>query len=155
MFTHCGGKARMKDVVSALRALNVPVIAIPDFDIIDNKRQLIQLCESFDIEIEEFETELNKIYNCINSNDGALRRIIKNNGYSVLKGESYSAYLDIEKIFYKKGLFIVPVGELESFDKSNEKNKKDWVYSILERGNLNEDKKLNSAREFIQKIIDF
>lgn len=86
MFTHCGGKARMKDVVSALRALNVPVIAIPDFDIIDNKRQLIQLCESFDIEIEEFETELNKIYNCINSNDGALRRIIKNNGYSVLKG---------------------------------------------------------------------
>lgn len=155
MFTHCGGKARMKDVVSALRALNVPVIAIPDFDIIDNKRQLSQLCKSFGIKIEEMETELNKIYDCINSNNGELRRLIKNNGYSVLKGESYSAYLEIEKIFYKKGLFIVPVGELESFDKSNEKNKKDWVYSILERGNLNEDNKLNRAREFIQKIIDF
>ena len=28
LFTHCGGKSRMKDIVNALRAINVPVVAI-------------------------------------------------------------------------------------------------------------------------------
>ena len=43
MFTHCGGKDRMKDVVAALHALKVPVIAIPDFDIINDRGKLKNL----------------------------------------------------------------------------------------------------------------
>ena len=35
LFTHCGGKNRMNDVVSALKAVDVPVIAICDFDILN------------------------------------------------------------------------------------------------------------------------
>lgn len=155
MFTHCGGKARMKDVVSALRVLKVPVIAIPDFDIIDDKRELEKLCISFDINFKELNSRLKKIYDCINANNGRLREMIKKNGYSVLEGEAYAAYQELEEIFIKKGLFIVPVGELESFEKSTIKDKKDWVYSILARENLSDDTNLKSAREFTQRIIDF
>ena len=35
LFIHCGGKSRAKDVVNALRAVNVPVVAICDFDLLN------------------------------------------------------------------------------------------------------------------------
>lgn len=40
MFTHCGGKGRLHMVVSSLRALDVPVIAVVDFDILRDENPL-------------------------------------------------------------------------------------------------------------------
>ncbi|WP_068368027.1 ATP-dependent nuclease [Aedoeadaptatus coxii] len=155
MFTHCGGKARMKNVVSALRALKVPVVAIPDFDIIDNKNELTQLCKAFTITIPELDEKLKIIYDFINADGGKVRKLIKDSGCHVLQGDAFRAYRDLENIFMKEGLFIVPVGELESFNKLINKDKKDWVYAVLEKENLCEDENLSEARKFIQKIIEF
>lgn len=43
MFTHCGGKDRLPMVVRSLRALDVPVVAIADFDILNEERPLADL----------------------------------------------------------------------------------------------------------------
>lgn len=155
MFTHCGGKSRMKNVVSALRALKVPVVAIPDFDIIDNKKELIQLCEAFAIELPGLDEKLKIIYDFINADDGNIRKVIKESGYHVLQGDAATAYRELENTFIKEGLFIVPVGELESFNIFINKDKKDWVYAVLENENLCDDENLSEARKFIQKIIEF
>ena len=46
MITHSGGKDRMKDIIS-LKALRVAVIAISNFDILNDKRKLLQLTVSY------------------------------------------------------------------------------------------------------------
>ena len=46
LFIHCGGKARMPKVVEALRAVNVPVHVIADFDILREEKPLKPLFEA-------------------------------------------------------------------------------------------------------------
>lgn len=43
LFSHCGGKSRMPNVVSALRAAKVPVIVTPDIDLLRDKEVLEKL----------------------------------------------------------------------------------------------------------------
>ena len=45
LFTHCGGKARMPTVVDALRAVDVPVRAVADFDVLREEQPLRRLVE--------------------------------------------------------------------------------------------------------------
>lgn len=155
MFTQCGGKDRMKDVIAALNALKVPVVAIPDFDIIDDSTKLKNLCSAFGINWDDISDNMNKVYNCINAESGKIRSMIKKNGSSVFTGEAPAAFCAIDSIFHSAGLFIVPVGDIESFDKTVNKDKKDWVYAILERGNLSSESNLETARKFVQLIADY
>lgn len=155
MFTHSGGKDRMKDIVSALRALRVSVIAIPDFDIINNKSKLSQLTDSYGIDKSEISTKLSVIYNTLNADGGKIRDFIKKNGYSVLTGEAFNTYQELDQLFKDYGLFIVPVGEIESFDKSITESKKEWIYSVIERGNLSDCDELKSARKFVEEIVSY
>lgn len=60
-----------------------------------------------------------------------------------------------EEICKKIGLFVVPVGEMECFDKTVNKEKKDWVYHILENYDLAKEPKLAEARTFVQGVVDF
>jgi energy-coupling factor transporter ATP-binding protein EcfA2 len=46
MFTHTGGKDRLPLVVRSLRALDVPVVAVADFDILNNDHPLNKLVEA-------------------------------------------------------------------------------------------------------------
>lgn len=155
MFTQCGGKDRMKDVVAALNALKVPVVAIPDFDVVNDSTKLKALCFAFGINWNDISGDMSKIYACINADNGKIRSMVKKNGSSVLTGEAPAAFCTINNFFHAAGLFIVPVGDIESFDKTVNKDKKDWVYAILERGNLKGEIKLETARNFVKSIADF
>lgn len=155
MFTHCGGKDRMKDVVSALHALRVPVIAIPDFDIVDDSTKLKSLCSAFGIKWDDVCNNMIKVFNCMNADGGKIKSMIKKNGSAVFTGEAPAAFSEIEKVFRSAGLFIVPVGDIESFDKSINKDKKEWVYAVLERGNLISESNLETARKFVKSIVSF
>jgi hypothetical protein len=46
MFTHCGGKDRLPMVIRALRELDVPLVCIADFDILNNERPLRDVVEA-------------------------------------------------------------------------------------------------------------
>lgn len=43
LFSHCGGKSRMPNVVTALRAAKVPVVVTPDIDLLRDKDVLMKL----------------------------------------------------------------------------------------------------------------
>ena len=45
-FVHCGGKARLPLVVRALSAVDVPVIAVSDFDVLNSERPLKDILEA-------------------------------------------------------------------------------------------------------------
>lgn len=155
MFTQCGGKDRISYAVAALNALNVPVVAITDFDIIDNCPKLKELVASFGLTWDRLSDNMNKIYACINADGGKIRSLIKKNGSSILYDDAPAAFFDVDNELRTAGLFIVPVGEIECFDKTIRKDKKDWVYAALDRGNLGSDNKLEAARRFVQAIVDF
>jgi energy-coupling factor transporter ATP-binding protein EcfA2 len=57
LFIHCGGKQRMPQIVKALRGLNVPITAAPDFDVLNAENPLRQLIESFDGDWSKFERD--------------------------------------------------------------------------------------------------
>lgn len=155
MFTQCGGKDRISYAVAALNALKVSVVAITDFDIIDNSAKFRELCTSFGLSWNRLSDDMNKIFACLNANGGQIRDLIKKNGSSLLFGDAPAAFCNVDRELRSVGLFIVPKGEIECFDKTINKEKKEWVYSILERGNLGNDDKLESARQFIKAIVDF
>lgn len=58
-------------------------------------------------------------------------------------------YEIVESICKSVGLFVVPVGEMKCFDKTVNKEKKDWVYHVLKNYNLAVESKLEDARKFV------
>lgn len=159
LFTHCGGKSRMKDIIKALKALNVPVVAICDFDIINNSNDFKAIADAFGIRWDELQSVgMKKVYDYINAKNSSeenIKNSIKRIGKNFFDTPVYTAYENVETLCREAGLFIVPVGEMECFDKSIDKSKKDWVYHVLEIYNLATESKLVKAREFVQSVIDF
>ncbi len=159
LFTHCGGKTRAKDVVAALRAVNVPVISICDFDLLNASQNFRPLIEAFGINWSTIlSAGMKTIYDDMNARSSSGNDVwtqIKKIGKAGFTGASPAAYEHVEKICRATGLFIVPVGEMECFDKTVNKEKKEWVYYILENYDLALEPKLDEARKFVQAIIDF
>lgn len=159
LFTHCGGKSRVKDVVNALKAVNVPVVAITDFDLLNSSQNFKPLANAFGMNWEtELLPNMNVVYdimNAKNSNGNDSWAQIKKIGKVGLLGDGPEAYDKVEKLCKSKGLFVVPVGEMECFDKTVNKEKKDWVYHVLENYDLANEPKLEAARKFVQLICDF
>lgn len=159
LFSHCGGKSRAKDVVEALRAVNVPVVAICDFDLLNSSREFKSLIEAFGENWENvFSNDMKIIYDSMNaknsSGDNAWVQI-KKIGKAGFTGDAPAAYEKVETMCKKIGLFVVPVGEMKCFDKTVNKEKKDWVYHVLENYELAVEPKLSEARDFVQAIVDF
>jgi hypothetical protein len=48
LFTHCGGKARLPVVIRALKAVNVPVIVVADFDVLREATTIRAVCEAIE-----------------------------------------------------------------------------------------------------------
>lgn len=159
LFTHCGGKTRIKDVVSALKAVKVPVVAICDFDLINATQNLKPIIESFGLEWNgELSANMKIIYDNMNAKNQTGQNSwaeIKKIGKTGFTGSAPAAYDRVEAICKNAGLFVVPVGEMECFDKTVNKEKKDWVYHVLENYNLGSEVKLEEARKFVQAVVDY
>lgn len=80
---------------------------------------------------------------------------IKKIGKAGLTDREPLAYENIEQSCKNAGLFIVPVGEMECFDKTICKEKKEWVYHVLENYNLVSESKLEDARDFVCEVSEF
>ena len=159
LFTHCGGKSRAKDVVNALRAVNVPVVAICDFDLLNSSQNFKPLITAFGEDWEILLTNgMKTVYDNMNAQNSSginAWEQIKKIGKAGFNGDAPAAYEKVEAICKKVGLFVVPVGEMECFDKTVNKEKKDWVYYILETYDLAKEPKLTEARAFVQSVVDF
>lgn len=67
LFTHCGGKQRLKTVVDSLRSINVPVAVISDIDLLNDKEIFKSLTESLGIEWDSISTLWKTIYEYVRS----------------------------------------------------------------------------------------
>ena len=159
LFTHCGGKTRIKDVVSALKAVNVPVAAICDFDILNASQNFKLITASFGIDWGVvLSADMKIIYDSMNAKSSSANNAwnqIKKVGKAGFTGNEPVAYEKVEAVCKSAGLFVVPVGEMECFDKTVNREKKDWVHHVLENYDLATEEKLEEARKFIQVIVDY
>lgn len=159
LFTHCGGKTRTKDVVTSLKVVNVPVVAICDFDLLNASHNFKPLAASFGIDWDGLLAKYMKIiYDSMNAKSRAGSDAwaqIKKIGKSGFTGNEPAAYENVETVCTAAGLFVVPVGEMECFDKTINKEKKDWVYNVLEKYDLAVEPKLEDARKFVQAVADY
>lgn len=159
LFTHCGGKSRVKDITNALVAVNVPVVAICDFDLLNSSQNLRPLAESLGLEWNTLlEEGMRTIYDSMNAKNSSginAWEQIKEIGKAGFTGDEPAAYEKVETLCKSVGLFVVPVGEMEGFVRTINKEKKEWVYEVLENYDLATDPKLERAREFIQAVIDY
>jgi len=159
LFTHCGGKSRVKDITKALKAVNVPVVAICDFDLLNASQNLKPLAESLGLEWNVLMAEgMRTIFDSMNAKNSSginAWEQIKKIGKAGFAGDEPAAYEKVEAIFKSIGLFVVPVGEMEGFVKTINKEKKEWVYEVLEKYDLAIDPKLEEARRFVGEIIEY
>lgn len=159
LFTHCGGKTRIKDVVIALKAVNVPVAAICDFDVLNSKNIFKPITAAFEIDWNvTLSADMKIIYDSMNAKNSGENNAwdqIKKVGKSGFTGNEPAAYEKVEAACKSAGLFVVPVGEMECFDKTVNREKKDWVYHVLENYDLATEAKLEEARRFVQEIVDY
>lgn len=159
LFTHCGGKSRAKDIVRALKAVGVPVVVICDFDLLNSSHVFKPLIEAFGINWEALlASGMQTFFDSINargSTDANVWERLKRTGKAGLDRQEPAAYERVEAICKEAGLYIVPCGEMECFDKTVNREKKEWVYYILENYDLAAEAKLNEARSFVQSVVDF
>lgn len=158
LFTHCGGKTRIKDVVSALKAVNVPVVAICDFDLINSSQIFKAIVSLFGLNWDTTLSENMKIiYDSMNAKSSTgvdAWNQIKKTGKAIFTDSEPAAYERVEEVCKSAGLFVVPVGEMECFVKTINKEKKDWVYYVLEHYNLATEQKLDDARKFVMSVVN-
>ena len=160
LFTHCGGKTRIKDVVSALKAVNVSVAAICDFDLLNSRQNFEAITNSFGIDYGvKLSEDMKIIYDSMNAKNSVTNNTawkqIKKIGKAGFIDNAPAAYEKVEAVCKSAGLFVVPLGEMECFDKTVNKEKKDWVYHVLENYDLATEAKLEEARKFVQEIVDY
>ena len=159
LFAHCGGKNRIKDVVIALKAVDVSVAAITDFDILNSSQDMKSLIAAFGIDWDnQLKEDMKVIYDFMNAQGSKGTNpweTLKKIGKAGFSGEAPAAYEKVEMKCKAAGLFIVPVGEMECFDKTVNKEKKEWVYHILENYDLSTEPKLEEARRFIMEIATY
>lgn len=80
---------------------------------------------------------------------------VKETGKAFFSGGSYSDFTDMDKVCKKNGLFIVPVGELESFYKpAANKHGTAWVDIVMGK-DLAHDTELEAARKFVKELAEF
>ena len=149
----------MKDITKALNAVNVPVVAICDFDLLNASQNLRPLAESLDIEWNELLSEgMKTIFDSMNAKNSSginAWEQIKKIGKAGFTGDEPAAYERVEALCKSVGLFVVPAGEMEGFVKTINKEKKEWVYDVLEHYLLATDPKLEEARKFVQAVVDY
>jgi len=81
-------------------------------------------------------------------------KAVKQGGVSMLPpGDATKKYSEIEKLLSAKGLYIVPVGELEGFIKSVGGHGPNWVNSVLEEYPNLKDDVYAEIRSFVSKVI--
>ena len=106
-----------------MKAVNVSVVAITDFDILNSSQNMKTLTEAFGIDWDtQLKADMKVIYDSINAQSSGKNNswdYIKKTGKAGLIGDAPAAYSRVEKLCKAFGLFIVPVGEMECFDMGN------------------------------------
>lgn len=189
LFTHCGGKDRMKNVIKALQAVKVQLSVICDLDVINNEETIKGIVEAKGANWDDFRTDWNIVYQAIlrthpeiekaelaqklteqlnaieydfltaTDMDGLRKTIRKTSPWEAVKsggknaipaGDATAHYNVLNKKLEDIGVFLVPVGELECFDKTIGGHGVKWLTEVLRRPIA--DDNLIEAKKFVKTI---
>ena len=130
-----------------------------DFDLLNSSQNFKPLAESLGAEWNVLLAEgMRTIFDSMNAKNSAginAWEQIKKIGKAGFTGNEPAAYEKVEGICKSIGLFVVPVGEMEGFVKTINKEKKEWVYEVVEKYDLATDPKLEDARRFVAEIVEY
>lgn len=190
MFTHCGGKDRLKVGAKALKGIGVKVAIIADLDAL-NEKTLEFLCEALSGNWSSVSHDWQAVKNAIEnkkaeiSSEGVKKKIdeiLKNistpllpssvakdikdvlkqsSPWSLLKncgkafipsGGPTQAFDRLDAALNAIGIFLVPCGETEGFDKSVSEHGPAWVNEVLKR-DFRTDPLIEPAKAFLKKLL--
>ncbi len=190
LFVPCGGKARVKTVVRALKALAVPVRVICDFDVVSDEHPLRDIYEDLggrwdqiqkdwrlvkesvggrqaELPADRVKADIEQVLSDIKGKEfpkSATREIEtilrKASPWAMAKqvgvpfippGDAAQAFARLDSALKNVGCYIVPVGELEGFDRTVGNHGPKWVSSVLEKDLAGAD--LEAARKFVALVV--
>jgi len=150
LFVPSGGKQRAAVLATALSRLGVSAFIIADFDLI-NKRAL--LIASLKAVGGTWDDDLDRLYVKVADwvNGLSAWSSLKTTGLNGLPATDgvHSAGRELLERLATKGLLIVPIGEMESFDKDIPVEGSAWVSAMLEKDGH---KKCTAARQLVGQL---
>lgn len=192
LFVHAGGKHRMAALAEALRALDVHVDVVADFDLLNDERVLERLVlalggdwDAVKAEARPLKLAVEQHKPWLNANevskgiseilrqapptgefpkdlrgqiDAIFRKAspwdaIKDAGKAAIpSGQPTKHYEQLQSLCNRFGLWIVPVGQLEGFCKSEGGHGPAWVQRVMESHELATDEQLAEARDFVRGL---
>lgn len=70
-------------------------------------------------------------------------------------GNPTQSFNELNQFLEGVGVFVVPVGELESFVRDIGSHGPEWVNRVLSEKNIKDDVELELARVFVKKLTQF
>ena len=149
LFVPSAGKGALSKMVDAVTKVGVEAWVIADFDLVRNKTDLRKTLEAVG---GDWSDDLNALYATMMKevNESTDRDRLKKTGLNFfLQPESLAAATQIVRVLVESRLLLVPVGELESFDRTLGTDKDVWLGKALDAG-LHE---TPSVQEFVWSIV--
>jgi hypothetical protein len=132
MFVPSGGKQRIASLTKPLTSLGVKGMVIADFDVLNSRAALRSILESLG---GQWTAAMNEDYVVFADaiNGGSLWPDVKAQGLAAVpSGPPNAAAVRLLKASADQSVLIVPVGELESFDRTIGLEGAAWVSAMLE-----------------------
>lgn len=120
LFINAPNLQAVDKIVKPLRELGIPAVALVDLDFLNSKgdewSKLIHACQINELTEQEILEERKYFAKLFSTAQKSQEKIlIKNGGVNNLKGEDVNRLLSFLEKLAKDGLFLVPIGELESW----------------------------------------
>lgn len=134
LFVPSGGKQRVSVLARALSSLGVAAYAILDFDVLRDRKDLQAIVGALG---ETWTDGMDDLYKVVvqHINQKQAWAMVKNQGLNGLAaGATYKACEQLLADLANCRLLVVPVGEMEDFDKSLDGHGSSWVSGMLEVG---------------------
>lgn len=134
LFVPSGGKQRVAALAQALSRLGVQATTVMDFDALRVRADVRLVVEAVGAEWTS-DDDADYVEFARVANEGSAWESLKRQGYAALpSGGAFNAAVRLIKSLAAKGILIVPVGEMEDFNKSIGAHGAAWVSAMLESG---------------------
>ncbi len=148
LFVPSGGKDQIPSSVAALRRLGVPAFAMLDFDSLLDQDFMEKMLKTFDVADEQLLKTLKSINSQLSTSEQ--HKAAKSSGLNGLPlGDVTRMATELLESLKGHNILVVPVGELESFDRRIGGHAAIWVTQALKR-NLH--KTNGAAREYVTPL---
>jgi len=150
LFVPSGGKRRVASMATALTRLGVKTYAIVDFDILRSRSDVIEVVQGIG---RQWTDEMGFEYKSMarEVNQSQRWNELKHQGLAGLPaGSAFVAGDHLVKMLRECSILVVPVGEMEDFDKSSNLHGAAWVSQMLES---RKHESCRDARDLVEAIL--